>query len=214
MINNGLKLKVCGMRDVENVSDVAALNLDYMGFIFYLKSPRFVGALSENMVYYLKNKGIEPVAVFVNASVAFVSQISELYGFTSVQLHGHETPETCMDLRAKGLQVLKAFNIADFSDMQKTETYQDCCDYFLFDTKSALPGGSGHPFDWNILKGYAGTTPFFLSGGIGPDDAEKVRLFDHAMLFGIDLNSRFETAPALKDVSLLNSFIDQLTSKK
>lgn len=214
MINNGLKLKVCGMRDGDNVSEVAALNPDYMGFIFYLKSPRFVGALSENLVSSLKNKGIEPVAVFVNASVAFVTQISELYGFTSVQLHGHETPETCMDLRAKGLKVLKAFNIADFSDMHKTEAYQNCCDYFLFDTKSALPGGSGHPFDWNLLKGYAGITPFFLSGGIGPDDAEKVRLFDHPMLFGIDLNSRFETALALKDVSLLNSFIDQLTSKK
>lgn len=208
-----LKLKICGMRESENVAEVVPLKPDYMGFIFYLKSPRFVGALGGRLIQAVKEEGIEPVAVFVDASQETVVQIAELYGFTHVQLHGKETPETCLALKAKGLTVLKAFNVADSSDLQILGYYKGCCDYFLFDTKSALPGGSGHSFDWALLKGYSGSTPFFLSGGIGPQDVDKVKAFDHPMLYGIDLNSRFESQPALKDVALLKNFIDQLISK-
>jgi len=104
--------------------------------------------------------------------------------------------------------------VADISDLKMVHEYEKCCDFFLFDTKTSIPGGSGCQFDWAILKEYSGSTPFFLSGGIGPGDAERITNFKHPMLYGIDINSRFETQPALKDASLLKIFIDQLISKK
>jgi len=214
MTTVGFKVKICGMRESLNISAVAALNPDYIGFIFYFKSPRFVGDLDESEVQSVRDHGIEPVAVFVDASVESVMEKVSRYGFKCIQLHGHETPETCATLKAKGLKVLKAFSIAVFSDLKKTSSYEDCCDFFLFDTKTSLLGGSGCQFDWDLLKEYAGRRPFFLSGGIGPEDAEKVSSFHHPMLFGIDLNSRFETQPALKDAVLLHTFLDQLNYKK
>lgn len=214
MINNKLKLKICGMRERDNVVEIAALKPDYMGFIFYPKSPRFVDTLAWNVVEYLHERAIVAVAVFVNASVESIAQIVEVYGFTHIQLHGSESPEVCAKLRAKGLTVLKAFAIAEPSDLEATKVYQDCCDYFLFDAKTSSFGGSGHQFDWNILFHYSGKTPFFLSGGIGSDDVAQVRNFKHPRLAGIDLNSRFEIQPALKDVGLLQSFINQLISEK
>jgi len=201
------------MRECTSISEIAALKPDFMGFIFYLKSPRFVGALEDEMVQYAKSQGIEPVAVFVNASLMTMIQIVDLYGFTHIQLHGKETPEVCKALKEKGVKVLKAFSIADSSDLETVQAYDQCCDYFLFDTKTAIHGGSGCQFDWNILNAYTGTTPFFLSGGIGPDDVEQIRKFDHPMLFGIDLNSRFEIQPAQKDAALLRKFMDQLIPK-
>ncbi|MDD4922093.1 MAG: phosphoribosylanthranilate isomerase [Bacteroidales bacterium] len=214
MTSTGIKLKICGMRECENISEVSALKPDYMGFIFYLKSPRFVGSLDEGIVQYVKSNGIEPVAVFVNATLDTMIQLAELYGFTHVQLHGKETPDTCAALKAKGMKVIKAFNIAGLSDLQITKAYEETCDFFLFDTKTEHPGGSGRSFDWDLLNAYSAAVPFFLSGGIGPDDAEKVRSFHHPMLFGIDLNSRFEIQPALKDVHLLKIMVNQLTSQK
>jgi phosphoribosylanthranilate isomerase len=209
----GLKLKICGMRDAANVFEVVALKPDYIGFIFYLKSPRFVGVLDSQIVRYAKSQGIEPVAVFVDSNLSSIIQMLDLYGMTHVQLHGKETPETCRILREKGFKVLKVFNIADYSDLEMVKIYEGCCDYFLFDTKTTVPGGSSCRFDWNILKDYSGKTPFFLSGGIGPNDVEQIRSFDHPMFLGIDVNSRFEIQPALKDVALLNFFINQLILK-
>lgn len=207
MINGNLKLKVCGMREPANITDVAALNPDYMGFIFYFKSSRFV----EMMVFYvgqrLKQQGIEPVAVFVNPSVAYVMHIREKYGFSHVQLHGRETPQTCAELKSMGLQVWKAFSVEKAEDLLKTEDYEGTCSHYLFDTKSNLPGGSGKQFDWSILDSYKGETPFFLSGGIGPDDVERIKAFSHPKLVGIDVNSKFETRPAHKDAELLKTFI-------
>ena len=207
MINGNLKLKVCGMREPSNISEVAALNPDYMGFIFYFKSSRFV----EMMVFYvaqrLKAQGIEPVAVFVNPSVAYVLHIRDKYGFSHVQLHGRETPQTCAELKSMGMHVMKAFSVENASDLAKTADYEGTCEYYLFDTKSNLPGGSGKQFDWSILDNYQGETPFFLSGGIGPDDVERIKGFSHPKLVGIDVNSKFETRPAHKDAELLKSFI-------
>ena len=208
-----MKLKICGMRECVNVSEVAALKPDYMGFIFYPESSRFVGDMAHNIISSVKKQGIEPVAVFVNASMETMIRTRTWYGFTHVQLHGDETPQICEALRAKGFKVIKAFKVADSSDLKKTTAYENCCDYFLFDTKTALFGGSGRHFDWDLLKGYSGTKPFFLSGGIGVDDVEQVRTFNHPMLLGIDLNSRFETGPAVKDVGLLKYFRNQLMIK-
>lgn len=207
MIYGNLKLKVCGMREPANITEVAALNPDYMGFIFYFKSSRFV----EMMVFYvaqrLKQQGIEPVAVFVNPSVAYVLHIREKYGFTHVQLHGRETPQTCAELKSMSLKVWKAFSVENAEDLKKTEDYEGTCSHYLFDTKSNLPGGSGKQFDWSILDNYRGETPFFLSGGIGPDDVNRIKAFAHPKLVGIDVNSKFETRPAHKDAELLKSFI-------
>jgi phosphoribosylanthranilate isomerase len=214
MINGKLKLKICGMRDMDNISEVAALKPDFMGFIFFTKSPRFVNALAYNVVQLVQKQGIELVAVFVNASVESVLQLSNLYGFTHVQLHGGETPETCAVLRSKGLKVFKAFPIAVLEDIEATRAYEGCCDYFLFDTKTPKHGGSGCQFDWGILQNYTGNTPFFLSGGIGPKDASQVLAFQHPQLQGIDLNSRFEISPAHKDAALLQAFINQLIFEK
>jgi phosphoribosylanthranilate isomerase len=209
MINN-LKLKVCGMREPGNISEVAALKPDYMGFIFYFKSSRFV----EMMVFYvaqrLKVQGIEPVAVFVNPSVAYVLHIRDKYGFTHVQLHGRETPQMCAELKAKGLYVLKAISLAEPADLEAAKAYEGTCDAYLFDTKSALPGGSGKQFNWEILNGYEQDTPFFLSGGIGLEDAERIKAFQHPKLVGIDVNSKFETRPAHKDAALLQTFIQKM----
>lgn len=208
-MNRALKLKVCGMRDVENITQVAHLNPDYMGFIFYPKSPRYVGDMALDVVCNLKEKGVVPVAVCVNESFESTMAIVSNYGFDHLQLHGSESPELCQKLQSEGLSIIKAFSIAEPRDLEATVGYEKCCDYFLFDTKTRLFGGSGHSFDWEILNDYQGAVPFFLSGGIGADDVEKVRALTHQKLYCLDLNSRFELEPALKDVSLLEKTMAQ-----
>jgi phosphoribosylanthranilate isomerase len=200
------------MREPDNILEVAALKPDYMGFIFYPESPRFVKSLTYEVVYLASMHDIEPIPVFVDASVSSILQVVEVYHFLNVQLHGHETPATCAALRENGLNVIKAFSISDSKDLEVSKLYRDCCDLFLFDTKSPVYGGSGNHYDWNILQDYDEAIPFFLSGGIGPNDAKKILAFEHPQLFGIDINSQFETKPALKDVRLIKSFIDQLNS--
>jgi len=211
MLNDTLKLKICGMRDPDNISQVAALKPDYLGFIFYPKSPRFVETLALDLVENLRYQSIDAVAVTVNMTFDSILQLVDKYGFTHVQLHGSETPETCLSLKARGLTVLKAFSIAEPSDLEAVNAYTSCCDYFLFDTKTPSFGGSGNAFDWNILKNYSGETPFFLSGGIGPEDALRIRSFKHPLFSGVDLNSRFEIHPAWKNPELLHSFIHPTT---
>jgi len=210
MPNRKLKLKICGMREPDNILEVTALKPNYMGFIFYPESPRFVKSLTYEVVHLALMHDIEPIPVFVDASVTSILHAIEIYPFTIVQLHGHETPETCAALRENGLNVIKAISLSDSKDLEVSKLYRDCCDLFLFDTKTQDYGGSGNSYDWNILQDYDEDIPFFLSGGIGPDDAKKVLAFNHPSLFGIDINSRFEIKPALKDVRLIKSFIDQL----
>lgn len=213
MLKKKLRLKICGMREFDNVSDVAALKPDYMGFIFYPESPRFVKTMAYELMCMAKSFYVEPVAVFVNVSAVSVLKYAEMYGFSNVQLHGNETPETCIALREEGLKVIKAFSIDNCLDLEETKFYRDCCDYFLFDTKTSSYGGSGSKYNWRVLQKYNGSTPFFLSGGIGPNDADSILAFEHPGFLGIDINSRFETRPGLKDIQLLKSFINQLNSK-
>jgi phosphoribosylanthranilate isomerase len=210
MRRSKLKLKICGMREPKNVLEVASLELDYMGFIFYPKSPRFIESLNYTVMHLASLHYVEPIPVFADASVTSILHATEIYPFTIVQLHGHETPETCATLRENGLNVIKAISLSDSKDLEVTKLYRGCCDLFLFDTKSEVYGGSGNSYDWNILQEYDEDIPFFLSGGIGPKDAKKVLAFHHPRLFGIDINSQFEIKPALKDVRLIKSFIDRL----
>lgn len=201
-------VKVCGMRDAENIREVEALGVDWMGFVFHRTSPRFVGELPD----YLPQRA-KRVGVFVDETEEQIMETVQLFRLDMVQLHGHETPDFCNRIRSKGLKVIKAINVQNTFSTEEVSFYERACDYFLFDTKTLLPGGSGQKFDWSSLSAYRGTTPFLLSGGISPDDADRVEAFVHERCIGIDLNSRFETSPAYKDTHLLQSFIDKIKRK-
>lgn len=192
------------MREADNIRAVDALSIDFMGFILWPHSSRYVAALPACLPQRAKRVG-----VFVDADMADLLQHAAQYGLHAVQLHGHENPAYVRQLRASvgQLTVIKAFNIATPNDLEQTVPYEGLADYFLFDTKGPSVGGNGKQFDWTVLNAYNGTTPFLLSGGIGPDDAPRIRSFHHPLLAGIDLNSRFETSPAVKDINQLNNFI-------
>ena len=191
------------MRDAENICQVEALGIDMMGFIFYPKSSRYVSKHPE----YLPTK-CKRIGVFVDEDIEQVKHIAEEFALDLIQLHGSESPEYAQRLR--DWKVIKAFNIATKEDLEATKPYEGLVDYFLFDTKGKSAGGNGEKFNWNVLSNYKGNTPFLLSGGIGPDDAGRIKVFQHPKCIGIDLNSRFETAPALKDINKLKSFIQAL----
>lgn len=201
-----MKIKICGMRDAENVKEVAALEPDYMGFIFYDKSSRYCGGIDPAIVKGLPDE-VEPVMVTVNMDEEDIIKIAERYGFRTIQLHGHETPELCFSLRSRGMKVVKAAGIRSAESLELLEEYEGAVDAFLLDTYCSTKGGSGRKFDWSILKSYDLDVDFLLSGGIGPQDAEVVKKFDHPRFAGIDLNSRFETSPAVKDTGLLDDFL-------
>jgi phosphoribosylanthranilate isomerase len=207
---NELKIKVCGMRDPENISGVAAALPDFLGFIFYPKSARFVG--DDFSLEQLKAipEAIQKVGVFVNELPEKVIAICKRLDLQVAQLHGSESPEYCRQIKASGLTVFKAFSVDDSFDFGQLSGYTDVCDYFLFDTKGYLPGGTGRKFNWELLKNYNGSVPFFLSGGIGPDDLDAIRNFEHPRWRGLDVNSGFEIAPALKDVDKVQQFIREI----
>lgn len=196
-------VKVCGMRDAENIRQLETLGIDWMGMIFWPKSKRYV---SMPPVYLPQH--VRKVGVFVDASLDAIRQHVEDYQLDIVQLHGQESPETLKTL--KPLTLIKAFNIATPEDLQKTEPYEGLADYFLFDTKGKSVGGNGEKFDWSVLDSYQGETPFLLSGGIGSEDAQDVKTFHHPKCIGIDLNSRFETEPGLKDITKLKQFLEAI----
>lgn len=191
------------MRDAENIHEVEALGIDLIGFIFWPKSSRYV---SERPAYLPTN--CKRVGVFVDENIEVVKKIAQDYALDYIQLHGNETPDYCALL--KGHKLIKAFNIATAEDFEQTKPYEGLVNYFLFDTKGKSVGGNGTKFDWSVLDDYHGTTPFILSGGIGPDDAARIRSFHHPQLAGIDLNSKFEDAPALKNIQKLKTFLEQL----
>ena len=204
-----MKIKVCGMRETDNLRAVEQLDIDWMGFIFYPCSPRYVSAETADATAIRRCRRTK-VGVFVNAGADEIDAAQALYALECVQLHGNESPSDCAALQRKGLCVIKAFAIATADDLRQTDAYASCADYFLFDTKCDAYGGSGRRFDWSVLKHYHGHTPFLLSGGLAPACIEDLLRFDHPTLAGIDLNSGFETAPALKDVDALNRFIRKI----
>ena len=195
------------MRDAENIREVEQLSIDWMGFIFWPKSSRYVSKRPA----YLPTK-CKRVGVFVDASIEEIMQKVQDYALDAIQLHGHESPDYIHTLRVDGgfAAVIKAFNIATAADLEATKPYEGLADYFLFDTKGKSVGGNGEKFEWTVLEAYTGETPFLLSGGIGPDDAECVIAFHHSKCVGIDLNSKFEVAPALKDINKLREFIKEI----
>ena len=206
---NGKIIKVCGMKDAASIQAVEALKeTDWMGFIFYPPSPRYMAHTPEYLPSHCRRTG-----VFVNASSFFIRKKISDFQLEYVQLHGTEPPSFCLDLRQQGIKVIKTVSIASSEDLRHTEAYEGCCDYFLFDTRCAQHGGSGRQFDWNILHDYHGATPFLLSGGIAPDDTERLNAFQHPLLAGYDLNSKFEDAPGVKNVELLRTFFEKLKNR-
>jgi phosphoribosylanthranilate isomerase len=210
-------IKVCGMRDEENIRELAELSVDFVGFIFYEKSPRYSPCPPKSSLRgNLRN--IKTVGVFVNETTEQILKIAlapkpplrGVGGLDVIQLHGNESPEQCADLRQAGFQIIKAFSIAQAADLEQTKRYEGVADYFLFDTQCSGYGGSGQSFDWSVLQSYTGKTPFLLSGGIRPESLEAIRAFSHPQFVGIDLNSGFETAPAVKDIQKLKTFIEKL----
>ena len=202
-----MKIKVCGMRSPENIAALSRLPIDYMGFIFWEGSSRFVRSSTPELPAH-----IAKIGVFVDAPTADIHDIAKNHGLQGVQLHGKETAETCQHFQSLGYTVIKAFAVGPSFDFGLLEAYEPHCDYFLFDTKSELPGGSGKQFDWTLLEEYPSKTPFWISGGIGPTDAAAITELQkkNLPLDSIDLNSKFETAPGCKNIELLEGFINQL----
>ena len=200
-------VKVCGMRDGDNIREVEQLSIDWMGFIFYPKSSRYVSEVPA----YLPTK-CKRVGVFVDASTDKIIKKIHDFSLDIIQLHGNESPEQISHLLSltSHLSIIKAFNIATAEDLKSTASYTGLADYFLFDTKGPSVGGNGEKFDWSVLASYEGETPFLLSGGIGPDDAARVSSFHHPKCAGIDLNSKFESSPAYKDVTTLSRFLNEI----
>lgn len=197
-------IKVCGMRDPANIKAVAALEPAYMGFICYPGSARFIGHPAPELFSEIP-ANIKTTGVFVNAELEEVKRSIKLYNFKAVQLHGSESPAYCAALKAYA-EVIKAFGINEHFDFEQLKPYETVCDYFLFDTQTVNHGGSGKSFDWSALNQYTLNHPYFLSGGIGPDDLEKLNELQDQRLKYIDVNSRFEISPALKDITSLLTF--------
>jgi phosphoribosylanthranilate isomerase len=195
----GAVLKVCGMREADNIRAVEALGIDMMGFIFYPRSPRYVAVRPAYLPKCLR------VGVFVNESLDTMLHTATDYALDYIQLHGDEAPSLCDALRERGLKVIKSLH-----DPTAANAYADRCDYLLFDTPCAAYGGSGQTFDWEILRRYTGDTPFLLSGGIGVETLPQLQSFAHPRLAGYDVNSRFESAPGIKDVERLRTFVERI----
>ncbi len=208
-MNQTPEIKVCGMRDSSNIRELLQLKPDYIGFIFYEKSPRYVRSKPIADI----DSTIKKVGVFVNASERSINEKRIEFGLDILQLHGDESPELCYILKQSGAQVMKVFRIDEDFDFQITRRYQDYCDYFLFDTQTKAFGGSGKKFDWQLLKKYNNARPVFLSGGIGPGDIDALEKIEGLNIKAIDINSKFETEPAMKNIDLLNSFFKKLRNK-
>ena len=207
------------MRDADNIRDISALGVDMIGLIFYPPSPRYVQQFSSGagiIADYAPDMGKTPLRVGVFVDDMPQNIVTRVYNYKLdyIQLHGNEPRETLENLRATidpdikpKIKIIKAISVSSAEDIKKYKEYVGAADLFLFDTKCKTVGGSGELFDWQVLQAYDGDVPFLLSGGIGPDDAERIKNFHHPKCIGIDLNSKFEIEPALKDVEKLKQFL-------
>ncbi|PWH81777.1 tryptophan synthase subunit beta [Algibacter marinivivus] len=216
-----MRLKVCGMKYQDNIEQVAALQPDYLGFIFYEKSARNFDTESIPEL----PKSIKKTGVFVDADIDIVIKLVNKHNLQAVQLHGKESPEYCDDLKNRhaelvsashNLEIIKVFSIKDEFDFSILKPYENTCNYFLFDTKGKHPGGNGYTFNWNVLNNYPSTKPFFLSGGLGLNEVEKINQFVNSKAskycYALDVNSKFEIEPGLKDIEDLKTFKKNLSS--
>ena len=191
-----MKIKVCGLRYPENINEVAVLQPDYVGFIFYPQSPRFVGEFEAVDVPAIKT------GLFVNEEPEHIAKLIAQHKLAAIQLHGSEDPEFCERFKGK-VTVIKAFGIDENFEFEQLNEFEDSVDYFLFDTKTSKHGGSGQTFAWNLLDRYKLSVPFLLSGGLSLENLDEVKKIRHPQFYGVDLNSRFEIEPGLKDIDKL-----------
>lgn len=206
-----LKIKVCGNKYQDNLERMARLSPDYLGFIFFEKSLRNV--IPEQVNMNRVSQSIKKVGVFVNSTIDVIQKTVRLLSLQCIQLHGEESPETCESLKATGLEIIKVFRVSDTFNFEELNPYVGHIDYFLFDTRAAEYGGTGKKFDWSILENYSLNVPFFLSGGIGLSDVDELLKMENKALFGVDINSGFETEPAVKDEKQVAEFIKRMRTR-
>lgn len=206
-----MRIKVCGLKYADNIEAVAALNPDYMGFICYNKSPRFIDGLDEETLFE-QPADIIKTGVFVNEDADMISKLIYKYKFDAIQLHGNELPEFCALFKHE-VEVIKAFGVDEDFDFGQLAAYKDVVDYFLYDTKTPAHGGSGKTFNWEILDKYTLGVPFFLSGGLSPENISEVIKIKHPAFYGVDLNSKFEDKPGLKNIIKLKQAFEQVKNE-
>lgn len=204
--STGVGIKICGMKYPENIIEVASLLPDYMGFIFWEKSSRFFDEVIPDLP-----KSIKKTGVFVNETIQIILEKAKKHDLRAIQLHGDESAEFCLALKEQldsTIEIIKVFSIIDTFDFDVLKPFEDVCNYFLFDTKGKLPGGNGAVFDWKILENYSSSKPFFLSGGIGIEELKSVNeiLKTNLPIHALDLNSKFEIKPGLKNKTILKEF--------
>jgi phosphoribosylanthranilate isomerase len=205
-----LKIKVCGMRDPQNLEEVCGLGPDFIGYIFFRGSKRYVGEKPDPVIFEIPENRIQRVGVFVNEPILSVQHLVEKGWLDMVQLHGNESPEYCKALVNEGIYVIKAIQPEFLKDESSLLDYYGVIHYFLFDTPGKGFGGTGLKFNWDLLEQYNVPVPYILSGGIGPGDGEALRELDHMWLHAVDVNSRFETEPGIKSVSQLKDFMKEI----
>lgn len=205
-----MKIKICGMKYPKNINDVGTLLPDYMGFIFYQNSKRFVGDDFPSKSFKKLPKSIKKVGVFVNQSLERMLEIHNKYSFDTFQLHGNESVETCANLKEKGVEIIKVFLVDNDFDFEQTKPYESVCDFYLFDTKTDNYGGSGVAFNWEILENYTQTKPFFLSGGLGLHNYNQIKKIEHSLLIGLDFNSRLEDEKHKKIIEEVSEIINSI----
>ncbi|RZJ78810.1 MAG: phosphoribosylanthranilate isomerase [Flavobacterium sp.] len=206
-----LKIKVCGMKQAANIAAVAELQPDYLGFIFYQKSPRFITEVSAELIKYVPST-IKTTGVFVNEDVNIVKQYIIKYNLKAVQLHGNEDVNYCEHLKSSGVEIIKAFGIDAQFDFEKLSSYLNVVDYFLFDTQTPAHGGSGKVFDWSLLQNYKFDKSYFLSGGIDLVHTAMIKEIVDQRLYAIDINSKFELEPGLKDIEKLKELFKEMNT--
>lgn len=209
-MSESIKIKVCGMRQEQNIYEIARLRPDYMGFIFYPDSPRYAGDTLTPAITAKIPDTIHTTGVFVNAPTSWIESICKKFTLNTVQLHGKESPEQCRELQEKGYEVIKTFSLTKKEDLRNTRNYRSYCDFFLFDTPTYKYGGSGKKFDWSVLEHFEADRPFFLSGGIEARDAPTIINETPLQPYALDINSRFETHPGEKDTQMVDRFIKHI----
>ena len=197
----GVRIKICGMKYEDNIVEIGNLLPDYLGFIFYKKSTRFFEGEIPQLPLSIKKVG-----VFVNETGQNIIAIIKKHKLDCIQLHGNESAQFCQELQKQNVEVIKVFSIDDDFNFDELNEYENVCDYFLFDTKGKLHGGNGYTFNWKLLEKYKSSKPLFLSGGIGLDEIDKIKKLK-LPIFAIDINSKFEEAPGLKNIIMCTDAI-------
>jgi phosphoribosylanthranilate isomerase len=212
MDHKNINIKVCGMRDESNIRELVKIHPDYIGFIFYSGSERFVGDNFNLRILDYIPESINKVGVFVKAGKDYILEKINIFGLNLIQLHGGESSAFCRELSHTGIPIIKVFSINDGFNFNSINPFKPFCKYFMFDTECKTYGGSSRKFDWDSLSQYDNEKPVFLSGGIGPEDADSIKELNNLNIHAVDINSRFEKSPGLKDISKIRKFIKKIKS--